>query len=104
MIQGRRSQSLEILSDDLRSMSLSTPSSPSPRPPTAASAASMEAKLSTGSHRGHVHFLSSSAENGNTPNNADIVRNMVEEFGWESIFFSTLQLRDVIFRMSLLVR
>jgi len=77
---GRRSQSLEILSDDLRSMSLSTPSSPSPRPPTAASAAS-EAKLSTGSHRGHVHFLSSSAENGNTPNNADIVRNMVEEFG-----------------------
>ena len=80
MIQGRRSQSLEILSDDLRSMSLSTPSSPSPRPPTAASAAS-EAKLSTGSHRGHVHFLSSSASNGNTPNNADIVRNMVEEFG-----------------------
>ena len=100
MIQGRRSQSLEILSDDLRSMSLSTPSSPSPRPPTAAS----EAKLSTGSHRGHVHFLSSSASNGNTPNNADIVRNMVEEFGWESIFFSTLQLRDVICRMSLLVR
>lgn len=57
---GRRSQSLEVLSDDLRSMTLSTPSSPSPRP-------------STG-NKGHVHFLST-----DVTNHAEIVRNMVAE-------------------------
>lgn len=58
---GRRSQSFEFLSDDLRSMTLSTPSSPSPRPPG-------------GKIRGHVHFLSKEREGHNT---SAIVRNMV---------------------------
>lgn len=58
---GRRSQSFEFLSDDLRSMTLSTPSSPSPRPPA-------------GKIRGHVHFLSKEREGHNT---SAIVRNMV---------------------------
>ena len=73
---GRRSQSLEILSDDLRSMTLSTPSSPSPRPPS-----------SQANNKGHVHFMSAGnstmafakeAEN-QTLNPAEIVRSMVAE-------------------------
>jgi len=59
---GRRSQSFEFLSDDLRSMTLSTPSSPSPRPPNS--------KI-----RGHVHFLSKLESKGQ--NTSAIVRNMV---------------------------
>jgi len=64
---GRRSQSLEILSDDLRSLTLSTstPSSPSPRPP-ASSNLSDVGKIS-GSSRGHVHFVS-----GNQTNSASL--------------------------------
>ena len=66
MDSGRRSQSLEILSDDLRSLTLSTstPSSPSPRPP--ASNLSDVGKIA-GSSRGHVHFVS-----GNQTNSASL--------------------------------
>ena len=59
---GRRSQSFELLSDDLQSLTLSTPSSPSPRP---------SSKI-----RGHVHFMS---VEGRETNNAAIVRSMVAE-------------------------
>ena len=60
---GRRSQSFEMLSDDLRSLTLSTPSSPSPPRPSS--------KI-----RGHVHFMSIE---GRETNNAAIVRSMVAE-------------------------
>eukprot|EP00093_Oithona_nana_P006644 06644.XXX_130216_107367_1 [CDS] Oithona nana genome sequencing. len=61
---GRRSQSFEMLSDDLRSLTLSTPSSPSPQPRPSS-------KI-----RGHVHFMS---VEGRETNNAAIVRSMVAE-------------------------
>jgi len=61
---GRRSQSFEMLSDDLRSLTLSTPSSPSPQPRPSS-------KI-----RGHVHFMS---VEGRETNSAAIVRSMVAE-------------------------
>jgi len=81
---GRRSQSLEILSDDLRSLTLSTtstPSSPSPRPSVAASNLSDVEKIrqigSAGNgsrdHRGgHVQFVSGNQNHSNS--NAQIVQ------------------------------
>ena len=55
---GRRSQSLEILSDDLRSISISTPSSPSPRPPKIDDKSDARSTNS-----GHVHFLPNESRN-----------------------------------------
>jgi len=80
---GRRSQSLEILSDDLRSLTLSTtstPSSPSPRPSLAASNLSDVEKIrqigSAGNgsrdRGGHVQFVPGNRNHSNS--NAQIVQ------------------------------
>lgn len=79
---GRRSQSLELLSDDLRSVSLSSaPSTPSPRPPSAVSCRGRSASGSgqkRPAFRGHVHFLSSSVDrSAQNDSPGGIVRNMV---------------------------
>lgn len=71
---GRRSQSLEILSDDLRSMTLSSTPSSSPSPRLASSQAT---PAPPGANKGHVHFMS--VDNGTLNNPADIVRSMVTE-------------------------
>ena len=59
---GRRSQSLENLSEDLASVSLASPiSSPSPMPASSDSAAGKTPTPAAAKGSGHVHFVSGEA-------------------------------------------